>query len=933
LNKKISFLFIFTVLCCLILVLPVTGINEGKIAFTSYRNGGNNAEIYVINADGTDETRLTNNPSIDYQPTWSPDGSKIAFSSNRDGNTEIYVMNADGTGQTRLTYDSSHDYYPAWSPDGSKIVFSHFVNDYSYEIYVMNADGTGQTRLTNNPSIDYQPTWSPDGSKIAFSSNRDGDTEIYVMNADGTGQTRLTDTVSENHGGECPTWSPNGSKIAFSSYFDGMSEIYVMNADGTGQTRLTNNPSSDYQPTWSPDGSKIAFSSNRLGITLIYVMNADGTGQTPLTYDSSREPTWSLGSITTAPDIWFDRLEYTDLTQNATIFLKDDSLNINPEVQDTADIYLISDHYEGESTSSDKIHLFKLYETGLDSSLFSGSYPFSTIFTTINNGMIYISPDYPGRLRIQYPTGSLQNSSNYKFCYDVTASTYGSFVQGTANEAHLPLDIVVTKAGIPISGTSVVIESKTGELLDELGETDASGELLVNLSMNDEIDNKIAGESVKIVGITYNPTTEPYILRGAAIPKILYEKTEMIPPIIKQLNGDDVDKFLNRQVFFYFTASQQISFENFFISLLGLIGRAGNLLSVTFNLLSFMNYYAHEVSYIPTIGDTHSIYTYQYTADGVDPAYQFIYRFYSINQQREYVNRIWIRTDAPVFQQASVSDVAKVMYLYVLSPAVLYVTAPDGSHAGYNPVTMQLEEEFPIFISNPGDEPFYVIIPNPMPGEYLVQVVGTGEGDYELKTQIVDENSLEILEEHSFNGSIKQGETVQYKIELTGLFESVQIYPGWNFISIPKYLSEGNNTAQIISSIDTTGRPIFSYNAENCQWNLVENTTILEPLEAYWVYSNEFTGIPLDYRTDPVTPPVKHLYPGWNTIGLGSLYPMTADQALAPIHNKWTVVLQFDNGLQIYRPPIVTGDTETAFNPGEGYWIYMKEEGEIVGFG
>jgi len=174
-----------------------------------------------------------------------PNG-KIAFESTRDGNDEIYVMNADGTGQTRLTNNAAHDFRPSWSPNGSKIAFAS-TRDGNNEIYVMNADGTGQTRLTNNAAFDSRPSWSPNGSKIAFASTRDGKDQIYVMNADGTGQTRLTNNAAHDFR---PSWSPNGSKIAFVSDRDGNFEIYVMNADGTGQTNLSNSFPQDSEPDW-----------------------------------------------------------------------------------------------------------------------------------------------------------------------------------------------------------------------------------------------------------------------------------------------------------------------------------------------------------------------------------------------------------------------------------------------------------------------------------------------------------------------------------------------------------------------------------------------------------------------------------------------------------------------------------------------------------
>jgi len=244
-----------------------------------------------MNADGTGQTRLTDNPADDVDPTWSPDGSKIAFYSNRDGDYEIYVMSAGGTGVTKLTDNTAGDGDPDWSPDGTRIVF-HSDRDGDLEIYVMNADGTNQTRLTHNSATDSDPTWSPYGTRIAFQSARDGNWEVYVMNADGSDQTNLSNNTA---GEQYPSWSPDGSRLAFLSSRDGADEIYVMNADGSGQVRLTNNTAGDGHPVWSPDGGRIAFHSDRDGNWEIYAMAADGTNQTRLTDNVLPDwwPAWS----------------------------------------------------------------------------------------------------------------------------------------------------------------------------------------------------------------------------------------------------------------------------------------------------------------------------------------------------------------------------------------------------------------------------------------------------------------------------------------------------------------------------------------------------------------------------------------------------------------------------------------------------------------
>ena len=268
-------------------VLPAWSPDGSRIAFVSDRDGS--VDIYAMKADGTGVTRLTRDAAWDLFPAWSPDGSRIALSSDRDGNPEIYVMNADGTGMMRLTRGSpeGESGQPTWSPDGSGIAFAS-ERDGNFDIYVMNADGTGVTRLTRDAGWDYFPAWSPDGSRIAFVSDRDDGfyEQIHVMNADGTGVTRLT-SVSPWFDGS-PAWSPDGSRIAFDSDRDGDFDIYVMNADGTGVTRLTRHSADDGLPSWSPDGSRIAFASNRDGNVEIYAMNSDGTGVTRLTTTSAQ---------------------------------------------------------------------------------------------------------------------------------------------------------------------------------------------------------------------------------------------------------------------------------------------------------------------------------------------------------------------------------------------------------------------------------------------------------------------------------------------------------------------------------------------------------------------------------------------------------------------------------------------------------------------
>jgi len=252
-------------------------------------------DIYVINADGTDATRVTTHPERDDYPTWSPDGSRIAFASWRDASVpELYVSNADGTNLVRLTNSPAEDTQPAWSPDGSTIAFMSW-RDGNAELYVMNADGTNPLRLTNGPAEDSEPAWSPDGSKIVFTSDRDGNREIYVMNADGTNAVRLTNNFAHDSD---PAWSPDGSRIAFTSLRDRNAQVYVMNADGTNPVRLTNSVTEDTDPAWSPDGSRIAYVEDYFyyyyyySYHLIRIVTMDGRPDLVLVNGPADNPAW-----------------------------------------------------------------------------------------------------------------------------------------------------------------------------------------------------------------------------------------------------------------------------------------------------------------------------------------------------------------------------------------------------------------------------------------------------------------------------------------------------------------------------------------------------------------------------------------------------------------------------------------------------------------
>lgn len=274
-----------------------------QIAFTAL-DENSNQDVYVCNLTAdlqvcSSPRRLTNISKNDGRPTWSPDGTHIAFESDLDGDWGVYSVHANGSGALSLTEDHERvegtvDGNPSWGnlPIGWRVAF-HSNREGNYDIYLVDSGNpTDRQRLTTNPAADSYPSLAPDGTRIAFASTRDGDdANIYIANLEFQGQqvslsSQITNLTS-NLGGICrhPAWSPDGTRILFENQQGENIDIYVVTTDGSGLQNLTPSSSAaDGHPNWSPDGEHIVFQSNRGGQGFdIYIMQQDGSNVVQVT--------------------------------------------------------------------------------------------------------------------------------------------------------------------------------------------------------------------------------------------------------------------------------------------------------------------------------------------------------------------------------------------------------------------------------------------------------------------------------------------------------------------------------------------------------------------------------------------------------------------------------------------------------------------------
>jgi Tol biopolymer transport system component/actin-like ATPase involved in cell morphogenesis len=271
------------------------------IAFVSDRSGS--PELWTMNADGSDPRQITDGQADELvHPDWSPDGQRIVFASNTtegnngDGDVEIWTVNADGTDLQQLTDNVGiRDAAPDWSPDGARIAFSSQRTDTDagggdLDIWTINSiDGQDAQQLTDNDHDDDTPDWSPDGQQIVWETSVRGNLDIYRMNADGSEKVEVIAGPGED---AWPMWSPDGDAIAYhaNDASAGLGwDIYTATAQGGSIERLTSDESENHRPNWSPDGDQLTF-DKPVGEALdIFLIPAAGGEAQPLTDDPAAD--------------------------------------------------------------------------------------------------------------------------------------------------------------------------------------------------------------------------------------------------------------------------------------------------------------------------------------------------------------------------------------------------------------------------------------------------------------------------------------------------------------------------------------------------------------------------------------------------------------------------------------------------------------------
>ena len=282
--SRTPLLLLVTATVAFVLFVSACGIfdDPGFIVYSEGEVG--ERDIVIVDPTGQNRRVVVGDESDDFAPVWSPDQSRIAFLSDRDGNIELYVVTSDGASMMRLTNSIVDESQPTWSPDSKRIAFTAPEVDGKPRIVWLALADLQQHRLIFGSESEFDPVWSPEGTWIAFTSlDERGESEgLFLRNPDGVNELRISESSDRS-----PAWSPDSKKLAFVSTRDGNEELYFVNVGIHGPEgqakRITDNPARDFAPAFSPDGGRIVFLSDRGAGIDIYTVSRTGEDLKTLT--------------------------------------------------------------------------------------------------------------------------------------------------------------------------------------------------------------------------------------------------------------------------------------------------------------------------------------------------------------------------------------------------------------------------------------------------------------------------------------------------------------------------------------------------------------------------------------------------------------------------------------------------------------------------